>query len=274
LATIGVFVFGMTTTAFADDPPQMVTLDFDPNGGSFEGKAPGEHLVIETEYKGPKAYQYKDILPEPTKDGYMVQNWYNKEDDSGYDINIDPSITTPQGIYVTWERDYKIISGDNQTFYTESSDDLVVKINGDINDYVGVEVKKITGPGSRTPVYLGNDDYTVTEGSVIATLKNSYLKTLQPGDYVFIVSFENPLDPTDYGDGIAYFTVVEGAAPVDPTQDPTLSDDTTVPADSDTSQSTTPKTGDNSNVVAYVSTAMAAIAGISVVVVFKKKSNA
>ena len=122
---------------------------------------------------------------------------------------------------------------------------------------------------------IDRDDYIVTEGSTIVTLKNSYLKSLGPGEYEVQIDF---IEHTAYGDingdATAGFTIVEGADPNAPEEDPTLPVEPTAAADSDASESTTPKTGDNSNMVVYVSAAMAAAAGIVTVVVFKKKSNA
>ena len=118
---------------------------------------------------------------------------------------------------------------------------------------------------------LDEDDCSVTEGSTVLTLKNSFLKTLQSGYYRLIASFE---DGVTTGESRIYFTIVEGADPNAPEEDPTLPVEPTAAADSDTSQSTTPKTGDNSNMAVCVSIAMAAAAGVVTVAVFKKKSNA
>ena len=156
--------------------------------------------------------------------------------------------------------------------YTESSNDLVIRIDGDINYYDYVYLSKQLEEKSWEEIgRLDEDDCSVTEGSTVLTLKNSFLKTLQSGYYRLIASFE---DGVTTGESRIYFTIVEGADPNAPEEDPTLTVEPTAAADSDASESTTPKTADNSNVVAYVSAAMAAAAGVVTVVVFKKKSNA
>jgi len=258
LATIGVFVFGMTTTTFAEN---TVNLTLDPGAdGTIKGKAKGESVVIPVEKNTPID---SDTLPKATRDGYKFEGW---DYDFRYGISQDTSVPAE------WSRVYNVISGDNQTFYTESSNDLVIRIDGDINyyEYVflskQVEEKVWEGIG-----YLDEDDCSATEGSTVLTLKNSFLKTLQSGYYKLQASFE---DGVTTGDAYAFFTIVEGPDPNAPTQDPTLPDDTTVPVDSDASESTTPKTGDNSNMAVCVGIAMAAAAGVVTVVVFKKKTNA
>ena len=259
LATIGVFVFGMTTTVFAG----TIYLDLDPNGGTFEGKAPGEHIVIETEFIDCFIDSY--TLPEPTRDGYWPNGWDSEI------VGIQDT-STPQFLHADWLKYYDIISGNNQTFYTESSDDLVIKIDGDINnvieDAISLDIEK--GDYNDRVASFNDDAYILTEGSTIITLKNSYLKTLLPGKYELYVPF---YDGVENVSSFAHFTVVEGADPNAQEEDSTLPVEPTVPTDSD-AQSTTPKTGDNSNMAVSVGIAMAAAAGIVTVAVFKKKTNA
>lgn len=260
LATIGFFVFGMTSTAFAGE----IHLDLDPNGGTFEGKAPGEHIEITTQFIDCFIDSY--TLPVPTRDGYWSNGWDSEI------VGIQDTLT-PQFLHADWVKYYDIISGNNQTFYTESSDDLVIIIDGDINNVIEDAISlDIEREDYNDRVDSFNDDaYILTEGSTIITLKNSYLKTLLPGKYELYVPF---YDGVENVSSFAHFTVVEGADPNAQEEDPTLPDDTSTPTDSDTSESTTPKTGDNSNMAVCVTTAMAAAAGIVTVVVFKKKTNA
>jgi len=268
LATIGVFVFGMTTTVFADDPPappQKVRLILDPGGGTFEGLAPGVCKVMEFDYEQGGVYIEPNYLESPTKEGYEFWAWVEEGKNYGFNYLFLFSDTT---VYAHWDKIYNVISGENQTFYTESSNDISVTIDGDINNFDRVLFSKQNEDGSYTPYdEFSDDDYVVTEGSTVVTLKNSFLKTLQPGVYEIYVSFVDGAYGVD-------FTVAEGADPNAPEENPTLPVEPTVAADSDASESTTPKTGDNSNMAVCVSIAMAAAAGIVTVAVFKKKSNA
>ncbi len=259
LATIGVFVFGMTTTTFADDPPQTVNLTLDPGAdGTIKGRTKGESVVIPVEKNTPID---SSTLPKATRDGYKFEGW---DYDFRYGISQDTSVPAE------WSRVYNVISGDNQTFYTESSNDLIIRIDGDINYYEYVYLSKQLEEKSWEGIgRLDEDDCSVTEGSTVLTLKNSFLKTLQSGYYKLQASFE---DGVTTGDAYAFFTIVEGADPNAPEEDPTLPVEPTAAADSD-AQSTTPKTADNSNVVAYVSAAMAAAAGVTAVVMYRKKTN-
>ena len=161
LATIGVFVFGMTTTAFAG----TIHLRLNTNGGTLP---PGVSDIIETEYNGQRAYHYN--LPEPTKDGYWFVGWVNGVEGEGEytsDIPIEDK-TEPQDVYAYWMRDYKIISGDNQTFYTESSDDLVLKCDGDRDKFDFAEIGIFTGIEYGVESYnilddFDSDDYIISE---------------------------------------------------------------------------------------------------------------
>jgi len=127
----------------------------------------------------------------------------------------------------------------------ESDNDLAIRWDANKDDLQTLELYNVT---TGEPIDMDENCYSLTDGSTILTLKNSFLKTLAAGDYSLSASFKDTND--DWSVAFATFSVVEGAAPV---------------------QSTTPQTGDNSNLVEFVSIAGAATLGLATVVALRKK---
>ncbi len=183
----------------------------------------------------------------PTKEGYFCAGWYTEAGDElepfgTFQIEDDITFTAK------WYLSHTVISGDNQTFYLASGDDVVISFDANFAHFKDLS---LYNDDSFDDVDLSIGGYSVTEGSTVLTLSNSLLKTLDPGTYSVILEF---LDP-DVDDGYSYATatlyVVEGAAP------------STSPA--------TPQTSDNSNVIALAGIAGAAAVGLTVIVAYRKK---
>ncbi len=67
---------------------------------------------------------------------------------------------------------YNILDGANQNYILESEQDLTIKVDGEISNFEGVKVDDIV---------VAKENYTLTSGSTIITLKQSYLNTLVQG---------------------------------------------------------------------------------------------
>ncbi len=78
------------------------------------------------------------------------------------------------GSSITPTNDYKVIKGENQTHIVSGNTDLEVTANGDVSKFVELRVNDVT---------LDKANYTIVSGSTIATLKQSYLDSLENGTY-------------------------------------------------------------------------------------------
>lgn len=174
--------------------------------------------------------------------------------------------------------DYEILDGANTSWEQNSNGSLSIRGSGAISKFVGVKVD-----GNLVDVR----NYTVKEGSTIVTLKADYLNTLSVGNHTFEIIW------TD-GTASTRFTVSKSdfgsAEPKDNDGNNGKNDNTnntpaTVPEDKnnngtsgsqtdDNQQITSPKTGDNSHTVLWISLLGVSLAGLlSMIYVRKKKEN-
>lgn len=174
--------------------------------------------------------------------------------------------------------DYEILDGANTSWEQNSDGSLSIRGSGAISKFLGVKVD-----GNLVDV----KNYTVKEGSTIVTLKADYLNTLSVGNHTFEIIW------TD-GTASTRFTVSKSdsgsAEPKDNDGNNGKNDNTnntpaTVPEDKnnngtsgsqtdDNQQITSPKTGDNSHTVLWISLLGVSLAGLlSMIYVRKKKEN-
>ena len=139
--------------------------------------------------------------------------------------------------------DYKIIEGANGAWTQNSDGTLVFRANGDFSKFTGV---KIDG----TPIDAKN--YTAVSGSTVITLKADYLKTLSVGTHKITVVY------TD-GECSANFEVKKAAS--EQTK-PTGGKDTT-----------SPQTGDNSNLALWFAVLFVSGAGVLGTTVYSKRKR-
>lgn len=85
----------------------------------------------------------------------------------------EPEATEPETV------EYKITKGDKSTWYKESTKALSFTANGDVKDFVGVEID-----GKE----LAEKYYSVSKGTVV-TLKNDFLKKLGTGKHTITILF-------------------------------------------------------------------------------------
>ena len=76
--------------------------------------------------------------------------------------------------------EYKILEGAKQEL--DENSDLIVKADGDINKFVGLNID-----GKE----INKDNYTVKSGSTIVTLKKEFLSTLNEGEHVLTFVYED-----------------------------------------------------------------------------------
>lgn len=181
---------------------------------------------------------------------------------------------------------YQVIEGDNSQWSgdSEESEPLSFHVDGEMDKFEDVYMDG---------VLVDPDNYTVTEGSTIITFKDSYLKTLAPGNHTVTINFND-------GSVEAEFTVVNTSSgseePTKPAEDTTPSDtteptettepsetteptettepsETTEPTESTTEQpaaTDNPKTGDGT-LTPYFTALLISLMGIMAVVIYGRK---
>ena len=149
---------------------------------------------------------------------------------------------------------YKIIEGANGTWTQNSDGTLTFRANGDFSKFTGV---KIDG------TLIDPKNYTAKSGSTIITLKADYLKTLSVGTHKLTVVY------TD-GECSTNFEVKQAASEQTKPTERDKSDTTTPTGGKDT---TSPQTGDNSNMLLWVALLFVSGAGVLGTTVYSKKKR-
>ena len=149
---------------------------------------------------------------------------------------------------------YKIIEGANGTWTQNRDGTLTFRANGDFSKFTGV---KIDG------TLIDPKNYTAKSGSTIITLKADYLKTLSVGTHKLTVVY------TD-GECSTNFEVKQAASEQTKPTEQDKSDTTTPTGGKDT---TSPQTGDNSNMLLWVALLFVSGAGVLGTTVYSKKKR-
>lgn len=139
---------------------------------------------------------------------------------------------------------YKFIDGSNGSWTNNSNGTLTFRANGDFSKFTGV---KVDG------TLIDAKNYTAVSGSTVITLKNDYLNTLSVGTHKLTVVYND-------GECSTNFEVKATSEQTKPTED----------AEPDT---TSPKTGDSSNMLLWVSLLFVSGFGIIGTTVYSKKKR-
>lgn len=138
--------------------------------------------------------------------------------------------------------DYRIIKGSGSTWTKGSAAGLTIVANGACSKFTGIEI-------DGNAVSSGN--YTVSSGSTVITLKPDYLNKLTAGEHTITVLY------TD-GGATGTFTIAEK------------------PAETTDKDTTSPATGDNSNITLWAALLLvsgAGVTGIRITIFNKKRRN-
>ena len=222
---------GTDSKMFILEEIEFCTITFDSAGGS-------EVEPINVIWGG---YAYEP--QEPTREGYVFYDWL---DEDGHYFWFNEPVDDDYNLTAVWAPVHGVISGDNQTFYLESGDDVVISFDANYDDFNGLW---IYNSETGEIVDLSKGGYMVTKGSTVLTLSNALLKTMEAGTYNIELIFEDDDENISYA--YATLNIAEGAAP------------STTPA--------TPQTGDNANIIALAGIAGEAAVGITVMVAYRKK---
>lgn len=141
------------------------------------------------------------------------------------------------------DSDYKIIEGANGTWTQNSDGTLTFRANGDFSKFTGA---KVDG------TLIDAKNYTAVSGSNVITLKADYLKTLYGGTHKITVVY------TD-GECSANFEVKKVASEQTKPTEGDKADTTTPTGGKDT---TSPQTGDNSNIAIWFAVLFVSFGGV------------
>lgn len=150
------------------------------------------------------------------------------------------------------DSDYKIIEGANGTWTQNSDGTLTFRANGDFSKFTGV---KVDG------TLIDAKNYTAVSGSTVITLKADYLKTLSSGTHKITVVY------TD-GECSANFEVKKAASEQTKPTEGDKADTTTPTGGKDT---TSPQTGDNSNLALWFAVLFISCGGVIGVTVYSRR---
>lgn len=148
--------------------------------------------------------------------------------------------------------DYKIIEGANGAWTQNGDGTLTFRANGDFSKFTGF---KVDG------TLIDAKNYTAVSGSTVITLKADYLKTLSVGTHKLTVVY------TD-GECSANFEVKKAASEQAKPSEGDKSDTTTPTGGKDT---TSPQTGDNSNLALWFALMLASILGVGATLLYGRK---
>ena len=158
--------------------------------------------------------------------------------------------------------DYEILDGANSSWTQNTDGSLVIRGNGEIAKFVSV---KVDGK------VVDADNYTVTEGSTIITLKPEYLKALSKGSHTFEIIW------TD-GSASTSFTVAENKpsepSETEPSETQPSEPSSTEPSstENDAPAITAPQTGYSFSPAPFITLFVVVLAGTVVMTVRRKKS--
>lgn len=150
------------------------------------------------------------------------------------------------------DSDYKIIEGANGTWMQNSDGTLTFRANGDFSKFTGV---KVDG------TLIDAKNYTAVSGSTVITLKADYLKTLSGGTHKITVVY------TD-GECSANFEVKKAASEQTKPTEGDKADTTTPTGGKDT---TSPQTGDNSNLALWFAVLFISCSGVITCAVYSRR---
>lgn len=159
--------------------------------------------------------------------------------------------------------DYEILDGANSSWTQNTDGNIVIRGNGEIAKFVSV---KVDGK------VVDADNYTVTEGSTIITLKPDYLKTLSKGSHTFEIVW------TDGSAGTSFVVAENNPSVTEPSEtEPAEQPSETQPSEPSSTENdapaiTAPQTGYSFSRAPFITLFVVVLAGTVVMTVRRKKN--
>lgn len=159
--------------------------------------------------------------------------------------------------------DYEILDGANSSWTQNTDGNIVIRGNGEMAKFVSV---KVDGK------VVDADNYTVTEGSTIITLKPDYLKTLSKGSHTFEIVW------TDGSAGTSFVVAENNPSVTEPSEtEPAEQPSETQPSEPSSTENdapviTAPQTGYSFSRAPFIMLFVVVLAGTVVMTVRRKKN--
>ena len=150
---------------------------------------------------------------------------------------------------------YEVLSGANQKYTINESDTATFIINADYSLFEN---------GGKVYVddkLVDSNNYTSKSGSTVITFTKNYMSSLNEGEHVLKVVFNNG------GTSTTKFTIAKGNIPIT-TEDSSIQ----TTEKEEEKQSENPKTGDN-GITVWVCLMFASMLGIAGTIKFQRKAN-
>ncbi len=162
----------------------------------------------------------------------------------------------PMKVTLRLQKGYKMLSNDNQS--VEQGQKISFRSSADFEKFVTVYVDEEE---------LSSEDYTVTTGSTIVTLNESFVQTLSVGVHnIRIMS-------TDGGAVSSFNVSAKKTEPIITTNDSVIKNQTSIKVQNSSVNSCSPKTGDNTTIMLLLLLFIAASSVIIKVSIDKKKNK-
>lgn len=179
-------------------------------------------------------------------------------DDNGETIWLSNVLTmtpkSPGSSSTTPDYSYKVIEGANSSWVNGVDDVLIFRVDGDLSKFMGIKVDD---------KWVDEEDYTAVSGSTVITLKNEYLKTLSEGQHNITFVYKD-------GKVSSSFEIKESIKSVENSDN---NEAKNFEEDSNISKSDNPKTGDNSNILAYTFLFTASVLEMFGIIIYNNKKK-
>ena len=236
-----------------------ISYDWDPvtsieNEGSYDifgyvSVKDGVFKLIQPDEEDPDYWEYGGILTVNGEECYASYEYGDGVQYLYFNYTFEVTADEPA------EPQYKVYKGSGFTYVIGSGSDAEFIIKRTVDDsetfghFTGIEMDGTA---------VDSSNYTAEEGSVVITLKADYLDTLDAGEHVLKVLFDD-------GSAEVKFTVTDGENEPGGRDDAGDTEEPEVkPGDADAEEKgdTTPKTGDETNIFIWIALMLASLGAL------------
>lgn len=150
---------------------------------------------------------------------------------------------------------YKIIKGENSIWVQNTNEKLTFHANGDFSKFTGIKIDD---------EWIDSENYTAVSGSTVVTLKKEYLEKLSEGKHKLTIAYKDGECNTNFEiKKVATEEIYENL------------DNTSAQEEKEkqTENSLNPRTGDNINMLLWISLLSVSFLGILEIAIYNKRKN-